>query len=550
MSVTVPHIRPLPEHVINQIAAGEVIERPASVLKELLENSLDAGATEIDIDVEAAGRTLIRVSDNGHGISRDGLALALQRHCTSKLLELDDLAHMVTLGFRGEALASIASVSRLTLSSRTADEEHGWCLRVAGGAATQTPEPSPQPVGTRVEIRDLFFNTPARRKFLRGDRTEFQHIYDVVRRIAYSRPHAALRFRHNDRWLLRLNRASDTDSQERRVAQLSGARFQRHALRVNAEREGMRLTGWTASADLQSNLSEPQYLFLNGRMIRDRYLRHAIMRVYDERLYPGKTPLYALFLELDPSLVDVNVHPGKQEVRFRHTRLVHDFVYLALAAALQNDHEPLLDQLPSTEPRQWQVAEPVAPATRQPAAAADNDEPRCLGVLGQRYVLLTEEQGLVMVDLPRLSEAICYQELLAARNETGGLSARPFLFPVSLALCPEKAKHLLAHAEDLALLGIDVVEQGGCLQMRGLPLPIEEHRLIDLFDNLADIVGVEHWQEKALRQLAKSPGISAAGPARDELIQRAKKLGLMNDGRLTMRLSLAEIAERFADADD
>lgn len=549
MSVTLPHIRPLPEHVINQIAAGEVIERPASVLKELLENSLDAGATELDIEIEQAGRALIRVSDNGHGMPSEALALALQRHCTSKLQDLEDLAHMVTLGFRGEALASIASVARLALSSRTIADEHGWCIRANGGTVSGAPEPMPHPVGTRVEVRDLFFNTPARRKFLRSERSEFQHIQDVVRRIAYSRPHAALCFRHNGRWLLRLDRASDRAGEERRVAQLSGSRFVRHALTVNAEREAMRLSGWAASADLASSLGEPQYLFVNGRMVRDRYLRHAVMRVYDELLYPGKAPLFVLFLELDPALVDVNVHPGKQEVRFRHTRHVHDFVYLALAEALEPDRGGLLENLPTRGHKHWRVEEQTGPAERQPPPVPQARETRYLGDLGDRYGLLADEQGVVMVNLPRLGEMLCYQELLAARTRNG-LPARPLLFPVSLALGRTASEHLLAHAQGLAALGIDVAEQGGALQVRGLPIAIENDHLLDLFNTLASIVGAERWQDQTLRELARSQAVGSAGPSGDELIRRAASLGLLGDERLAIRFSLAEIADRFGDADD
>ncbi|MGC9423779.1 DNA mismatch repair endonuclease MutL [Vibrio sp.] len=332
-------IRILPARLANQIAAGEVVERPASVVKELVENSLDSGATRIDIDIEKGGAKLIRVRDNGAGISKDELGLALSRHATSKIQTLDDLEAIISLGFRGEALASISSVSRLTLTSRTAAQEEAWSAYSEGRDMAVKLQPAAHPVGTTVEVLDLFFNTPARRKFLRTEKTEFTHIDELVKRIALSRFDVTLTLRHNGN-LVRQYRAAKTEAQqEKRLAAVCGAAFVRHMLRIELEHQGLTLQGWITTPEGARQQSDLQYCYVNGRMMRDKLINHAIRQSYESSLRADQFATYVLFIELDPHFVDVNVHPAKHEVRFHQARLVHDFIYQALSQALsENKH--------------------------------------------------------------------------------------------------------------------------------------------------------------------------------------------------------------------
>ncbi|MCG3727177.1 DNA mismatch repair endonuclease MutL [Vibrio cincinnatiensis] len=332
-------IRILPARLANQIAAGEVVERPASVVKELVENSLDSGATRIDIDIEKGGAKLIRVRDNGVGINKDELGLALSRHATSKIQSLDDLEAIISLGFRGEALASISSVSRLTLTSRPAMQEEAWSAYSEGRDMAVKLQPAAHPVGTTVEVLDLFFNTPARRKFLRTDKTEFTHIDELLKRIALSRFDVTLTLRHNGS-LIRQYRAAKTEiQQEKRLAAVCGAAFVRHMLRIDLEHQGLTLRGWITTPEGARQQSDLQYCYVNGRMMRDKLINHAIRQSYENSLRPDQFATYVLFIELDPHFVDVNVHPAKHEVRFHQARLVHDFIYQALSRALsESEH--------------------------------------------------------------------------------------------------------------------------------------------------------------------------------------------------------------------
>lgn len=345
----------LSPRLANQIAAGEVVERPASVIKELLENSLDSGARRVDIEVEQGGVKLLRVRDDGSGISADDLPLALARHATSKIRDLEDLERVMSLGFRGEALASISSVARLTLTSRTATADQAWQVETEGRDMDARVQPAAHPVGTSVEVRDLFFNTPARRKFLKTEKTEFDHLQEVIKRLALARFDVGFHLRHNGKSILGLHEAHDETARARRVAAVCGPAFLEQAMPIEVERNGLRLWGWVGLPTFSRSQADLQYFFVNGRAVRDKLVAHAVRQAYRDVLFNGRHPTFVLFLEVDPAVVDVNVHPTKHEVRFRDGRMVHDFLYGTLHRALA-DVRPE-DQL-ATAPTQSQAPRP------------------------------------------------------------------------------------------------------------------------------------------------------------------------------------------------
>ncbi|MGL4984112.1 MAG: DNA mismatch repair endonuclease MutL, partial [Plesiomonas sp.] len=329
-------IQILPAQLANQIAAGEVVERPSSVVKELVENSLDAGATRIDIDIDKGGAQLIRIRDDGCGINKTDLALALARHATSKISSLDDLEAIVSLGFRGEALASISSVSRLLMTSRTADQPEAWQAYAEGRDMQVTVKPAAHPVGTTLEVRDLFYNTPARRKFLRTEKTEFTHIDEVVRRIALARFDVSFTLRHNGKMVRQYRAAATQEQKERRLAGICGPAFLQHAVAVEWQHAELTISGWVCSAQGSRQQNDMAYSYVNGRMMRDKLINHAIRQAYQTLLQEAEYPAFVLYLTLAPNQVDVNVHPAKHEVRFHQARLVHDFIYQAVLTALQH----------------------------------------------------------------------------------------------------------------------------------------------------------------------------------------------------------------------
>jgi DNA mismatch repair protein MutL len=327
-------IRPLPTHLINQIAAGEVVERPASVVKELLENALDAGATKVTIDIEQGGVKRIRLRDNGDGIPKAELALALSRHATSKIASLEDLEQVRSLGFRGEALPSIASISRLILSSRHKEATQGWQIYGDGQEVFGEPEPSAHAIGTTLDVADLFFNTPARRKFLKTEKTEFGHIEEVVRKLALSRFDVSFSLSHNQKPVLALAQIGEGTNAERRISELCGQEFIQQSIRLDYAAAGLKLWGWISLPTFSRSQPDLQYFYVNGRAIRDKFVSHALRQAYQDVMYHGRYAAFILFLELNPQLVDVNAHPSKQEVRFRESRLVHDFLVKAVSQAL------------------------------------------------------------------------------------------------------------------------------------------------------------------------------------------------------------------------
>ena len=336
-------IRSLPPQLINQIAAGEVVERPASVVKELLENSFDAGARRIEIDLEEGGIRLIRVRDDGCGVHADDLALALSRHATSKICSLQDLERVASMGFRGEALPSISSVSRLTLISRIKGGDCAWRVTADGADGYLDARPDPHPEGTTVEVRDIFYNTPARRKFLRSEKTEYSHIETLVKRMALSRFESGFTLSHNGRQALHLRPAETVTAREDRLGVLLGSAFLENALRIDFESSGLSVSGWVGLPAFSRSQGDMQFFYVNGRLVRDKLVGHAVRQAYHDVLFHGRHPVFVLYLALDPALVDVNAHPAKLEVRFREGRLVHDFLFSALKRTLA-DAKPGVDR--------------------------------------------------------------------------------------------------------------------------------------------------------------------------------------------------------------
>lgn len=359
MSQVQPLIHILPPQLANQIAAGEVVERPSSVVKELVENSLDAGATQIQIDIEKGGSQLIRIRDNGCGIGKQDLTLALARHATSKIASLEDLEAILSLGFRGEALASISSVSRLTLTSRPEYQAEAWQAYAQGREMEVEIQPASHPVGTTIEVANLFFNTPARRKFLRTDKTEFAHIDEIVRRIALAKPNVTFTLIHNEKKIRHYKgiSANNLEQQQKRIAAICGEAFIQQATHIDWQHGDLHLYGWIGSPKLAKPQNECCYSYVNGRVMRDKTINHAIRQAYGDQLAKDYYPAFVLFLDIDPSQVDVNVHPAKHEVRFHQGRLVHDFIYQGVINALEGQttlnltdelNEPIADYIRDT----------------------------------------------------------------------------------------------------------------------------------------------------------------------------------------------------------
>ncbi|HSQ07724.1 MAG TPA: DNA mismatch repair endonuclease MutL [Chromatiaceae bacterium] len=531
-----PQIQTLPSHLINQIAAGEVVERPASVAKELIENSLDAGADRIEIDLEQGGVKLLRVRDNGAGIAAEELALALTRHATSKIASLADLESVATLGFRGEALPSIASVSRLEIASRA--EGAGGAWRIIGDGTP--PSPSAHPQGTTVEVRDLFYNTPARRKFLRTEKTELGHCEQLVRRIALARPEAGFRLSHNGRALFQLPPTQgDPLRVTQRLKELLGSGFVDHALALDEAAVGLRLRGWVVAPAFSRSQADMQFFYVNGRMVRDKLVTHALRQAYQDVLHYSRHPAYVLYLEIPPTQVDVNVHPAKSEVRFREGRQVHDFIFRALHRRLADGAQPgsptvidlgLVPEFPGSEPEMptapgrpaqpspwhrtpetrplgigegshgyaasFEVQRPVPSAAgAEPAPATPAGQPPgpalglALGQLHGAYVLAQTEDGLVIVDMHAAHERIGYERLKNAWDQ-GEVRRQPLLVPVPVAVSRAEADLAEAQADLICDLGLLVDRLGAeSLVVREVPAALRdtdaEGLLRDLLSDLA-----------------------------------------------------------------
>jgi DNA mismatch repair protein MutL len=508
-------IRVLPSQLIDQIAAGEVVERPASVVKELLENSFDAGARKIEIDLQAGGTRLIRITDDGHGVAADELPLALSRHATSKIQSLDDLESLASFGFRGEALPSIASVSRLTITSRQLDAENAWQMVSDGGVLGQ-PRPAPHPFGTTVEVRDLFFNTPARRKFMRTERTEQTHVDAIIKSLAIANSGVEIRVQQNRRASLSLSSAHDRPARERRIAELCGEAFVQHARYFEREIEGMVLSGWLCAPTFSRSQPDMQYTFVNGRFVRDKLLRHAVRLGYEDVMYGSRQPAFVMFLTVDPRRVDANAHPAKLEIRFRDSRLVHDFVFrtvqAALATTLDTDTEPMQHGAPSDagrlhdhahtqnegqvrqatlglQPRASTAYMPlynrlhaspqaVAEASQHASANsyADADVPPlgyAFAQLSGIYVLAENAEGLIVVDMHAAHERICYERMKRELDEQG-LKLQSLLVPIAIAVSEKEADLAEQNADELQRLGLHIVRRGPAeIQITAIPQLLE-----------------------------------------------------------------------------
>ena len=530
-------IRTLPDQLINQIAAGEVVERPAAALKELLENSLDAGATEIEVDLAGGGVKLIRVADNGEGIEREDLMLAVSRHATSKIATASDLDAIATLGFRGEALASIAAVSRLTLTSRSRrhDGAHAWRIEVEGGEVG-VPQPAALSGGTTATVHELYFNTPARRKFLRTEATEYGHCEEAFRRIALSHPDVAFTLQHNGSVRYRLL----AQGLRARVDALLGDAFAAQAAGVDEQASDLHLCGWALRPAYASAARDAQYMFVNGRFVRDRVLVHALREAYRDVLHHDRAPAYVLWLAIDPRLVDVNVHPTKIEVRFRHSGAVHPFVRGAVEKALAATAAeqpavsaaerlgvaaaliPPLGARPAFVPQTQQTtmslatAEPAAfyqrlfgervPTGAGPDLPNEDEHPLgfALAQLHGIYVLAQNRDGLVLVDMHAAHERIVYEQLKSALDRA--LPMQPLLVPVAFAADPLEVAAADENADTLAALGFSLSALGpATLAVRAVPALLAD----------ADAVALARAVLADLREYGGSRVLTAQ---RDELL--------------------------------
>ncbi|MBD8899180.1 DNA mismatch repair endonuclease MutL [Rhodanobacter sp. DHG33] len=573
-----PVIRPLPPELINQIAAGEVIERPSSVVKELVENSLDAGASRIEVDIEQGGARLIRVRDDGGGIAPDELPLAVASHATSKIGSFDDLEHVASMGFRGEALASVSSVARFALTSRQREADAAFRIEVDGGKL-QAARPAQHPTGTSVEVRDLFYNVPARKKFMRAERTEFAHIDDLLKSLALARGSVEFRLSHNGKPVRIWKAARDAQAQLARVAEVLGEDFPAQSLRVDHAAAGMRLSGWVGLPTASRSQADQQYFYVNGRLVRDRVVAHAVRQAYADVLFHGRHPAFVLYLELDPAGVDVNVHPAKHEVRFREQRLVHDFLFRTLHEALAQTRAGQVEShaqdddgrlhmstasaggMHATAPGLPAIArgaawparaeqnrlalgvrdEPLAdyaallgePPRAAPAAAAmpavEEGEAPPLGYaiaqLKSIYVLAENAQGLVLVDMHAAHERITYEKLKGARAGSN-LRSQLLLVPLNLAVSAKEAAAAEEHADALAEWGLELSRSGPSgVVVRRIPALLEGADVTQLTrDVLAELA--QHGSSRRLQELE------------NELLSTMACHGSVRAGR---RLSLPEM---------
>lgn len=548
-------IQQLPDHLINQIAAGEVIDRPSSIVKELLENSIDAGSTRIDIEIEAGGTRLIKIRDNGSGISSEELPIALRRHATSKISSLDDLTAVTTLGFRGEALSSIAAVSRLSIVSMPESQEHAQEVSFDCGTGELDTRPASHAVGTTISVADLFFNVPARRKFLRADKTEFNHVEAAVRKIALSVWHVGFTLSHNGKQVLNLPVAESLLKEgepegERRIQGVLGAEFLENALSVFREADDLRLTGWVAKATFSRSQPDMQYFYVNSRMIRDKTVVHAVKQAYSDLLYHSRQPAYSLYLEMNPREVDVNVHPGKLEVRFRDGRRIHGFVSRAVSEVL-SAAPGAREEMPGNGSTTQDDVAPAYPTHQAPMSFGVNDArqgsgstspdgqqfkytPPANANVGQRgklyqelvasgntanhtgnvsqlpdaddrqfpplgfavahlhgaFILSQSKNGLVMVDAHAAHERISY-ERLKDEYDNGSVRAQPLLLPMPVHVSEAEAELAEEHSEMFLKVGLQIDRRGlSQIVVRSVPVELQsanvEQLLRDVLSDIAD----------------------------------------------------------------
>ena len=551
-------IHSLPIQLVNQIAAGEVVERPSSVVKELVENCFDAGARQITIDIEQGGARLIKVRDDGCGIVKEDLPLALSRHATSKIATLQDLERVASMGFRGEALPSISSVARLTLISRTTDAQCAWCVTADGSEQDFDPQPDPHPEGTTVDVRDLFYNTPARRKFLKTEKTEFTHIETLIKRMALSRFDIGFTLSHNQKEVLSLRPAVTDRAQEQRIAGICGSAFIESSVKIDFAASGLQLTGWVGLPTFSRSQQDMQFFYVNGRLIKDKLVSHAVKQAYQDVLFHGRHPVFVLYLALDPTLVDVNAHPAKLEVRFREGRLVHDFLFTALHRSLADirpehsvvrvsvgsidspptvltrqslteltpqqtrpdfDPKPIYHQRP---PQQTSLPLTVEETITAYASLYPEDQPlqqvqqplpqtRAIPPLGYAiahlhniYILAETPKGIILVDAHAAHERVTY-ERLKQQYQQGAIPSQPLLLPIKVNVSSAEADLAEQEHEFFSSLGFELNRSGPeTIILRSTPAllgNIDKETLIR--DVLADITehGMSHRIQEQSNQL-------------------------------------------------
>jgi len=548
------HIQQLPVQLANQIAAGEVVERPSSVVKELLENSLDAGAKRVDIDIEQGGLQSIRIQDDGVGMFEEDLPLALSRHATSKVSSLFDLEHLVSLGFRGEALPSIASVSRLQIITRRYDASQASRIEVNESGEISEVHPAAHPLGTTVVVDDLFCNAPARRRFMRAAKTEFAHIQDVVQRIAIARPDIAIQLRHNNRQILKVAAVTDDVSHQRRLARIFGQDFVESAYRVAEEADGLRLKGYAAPASLHRAQTDRQYVYINGRVIKDRVLSHAIRQAYGEQLPEGRFASYCLHLEIDPVLVDVNVHPTKHEVRFRDGRNVHDFLFSAVQRALQGQSvsvlktTPVVSAVPSVTSEVRETATVYAmPLTKAISSNTEHPFGEVLSVLSEHFLLCKKISQHWLIDSQALLTQV-YSQRLKNEFEQQGVVSRPLLLPERLTLKSGQAELIEKSADKINQLGFELTVMGEeTALLRRAPVVLQQATQLSL--GLALLTLLEN-EQSLFEELARSAALSTPLPEgiRNLQIWLAKIMGLVeldNSAAWLVTLDATQLASLF-----
>jgi len=591
-------IHSLPIQLVNQIAAGEVVERPSSVVKELVENCFDAGAGQITIDIEQGGARLIKIRDDGCGIVKEDLPLALSRHATSKIATLQDLEQVSSMGFRGEALPSISSVARLTLISRTADAQCAWCITADGSEQNFDPQPDPHPQGTTIDVRDLFYNTPARRKFLKTEKTEFAHIETLIKRMALSRFDIGFTLSHNQKEVVNLKPAATDSAQEQRIAGICGSAFIENSVKIDFAASGLQLTGWVGLPTFSRSQQDMQFFYVNGRLVRDKLVSHAVKQAYQDVLFHGRHPVFVLYLTLDPTLVDVNAHPAKLEVRFREGRLVHDFLFTALHRSLADirpehsvvrvsdslqlepdftsqpqtcpdfDSKPVYNQRP---PQQSSLPLTVAETIKAYASLYPEDQPihqtqdtpplgYAIAHLHNIYILAETPKGIILVDAHAAHERVTYEQL-KQQYQQGAIPSQPLLLPIKINVSSAEADLAEQEHEFFSSLGFELNRSGPeTIILRSTPAllgNIDKETLIR--DVLADISehGMSHRiQEQSNRLLAT---IACHGAVRahrslsiDEMnallrdMEQTERIGQCNHGRPTwIELSTNDLDKFF-----
>ncbi|MGR9014737.1 MAG: DNA mismatch repair endonuclease MutL [Gammaproteobacteria bacterium] len=555
-------IHSLPTQLVNQIAAGEVVERPSSVVKELVENCFDAGANQVVIEIEQGGARLIKIRDNGCGIVKEDLPLALSRHATSKISSLKDLEQVVSMGFRGEALPSISSVSRLTLISRISDADCAWRVNADGTEQNFDPQPDPHPQGTTIDVRDLFYNTPARRKFLKTEKTEFAHIETLIKRMALSRFDIGFSLSHNQKEILNLKPAATESEQEQRIANICGSAFIENSVSIDFAASGLQLTGWVGLPTFSRSQQDMQFFYVNGRLVRDKLVSHAVKQAYQDVLFHGRHPVFVLYLTLDPTLVDVNAHPAKLEVRFREGRLVHDFLFSALHRSLadlrpghgasrqpdaepspqtppvssatatsavvwvdpvhENNHGQAVDRKPNFDdkpsygsrppPQQASLPLQVEEAIQAYASLYPKPEPRAQAAQPQAmplghaiahlhniYILSETPNGIILVDAHAAHERVTY-ERLKQQYQSGSVPSQPLLLPIKITVSAAEADLAEDQHEFFNTLGFEVNRSGPeTLVLRAIPVLLGNTDMETLIrDVLADLI--EHGMSLRIQE--------------------------------------------------